>query len=161
MSRPFNPSEERPIPTSVDHLPATKVREYVIGMQAVSGQLRFYFIDHPELPAPSNDGPLDIRIPSDCLIVLRLDSTLAWEFRHDNAVMLGPMNYPEVVRYCNLVPEIVNGRCQKVQFDARYLDVKQSNRDPYAFYVLIDQQLPGQSLLVRIDPDMVNPGDWD
>lgn len=163
MSKPFNPSEERPIPTLPDPPPTKEVREYVIGMQMVSGRIRFYFVNRPKAPDPSADGPLDIRVPSDCLIVLRLDNAFAWEFRHDNAIMFGPMNYPDFVRYCNLVPEIVNGRCQKVQFNARYLDVEEANRDPYAFYVLLDQQLSGaplaEPLLVRIDPDIIDPGD--
>jgi len=144
--------------------PVTEVREYVIGMRTVNGNIQFYFVDRPQSPDPSNDGPLDTRVPSDCLIVLRLDSTWAWEFRHDNAVMLGPMDYPERPRYFNLVPEIVNGKCRKVQFNALYLDIgEQSNHDPYAFYVLLDQGLAeasaAQPLLVRIDPDTVNPGD--
>jgi hypothetical protein len=43
------------------------------------------------------------------------------------------------------------------------LDVEEANRDPYAFYVLLDQQLSGaplaEPLLVRIDPDIIDPGD--
>lgn len=160
----FNPADEQPIPNSQKSLPSKEERVYVLGMRSTNGFIQYYFVSRPELPDPSKDGPLEIRVPTDCTIILKLDSAWNWEFRHENAVMLGPTNYPEFARYFNLVPEIVNNRCQKVQFSALYLNLgEKTNVDPYAFYVNLDQVMPDGSpapqLVIRIDPDIQNPGD--
>jgi hypothetical protein len=96
------------------------------------------------------------------VIVLRLDPSWQWGFRTKNAVMFGPMDYPETPRYFNLQNIVENGRCQEVRFNARYLNIKDNNRDVYAFYLEIDQKAGDGTimpLLVRIDPDVSNPGD--
>lgn len=162
----FSPADEQPIPPwSGPQTPSSKEeRVYVLGMQPVNGHMQFYFKERPQNPDPSKDGPLEIRVPTDCVIILELDSAWNWEFRHENAVMLGPMNYPETPRYFNLVPEILNSRCQKVQFNALYLNGGDyTNRDPYALYINLDQEMadgsPAQQLMLRIDPGIDNPGD--
>jgi len=162
----FNPYDEQPIPPwpKSGQPPSKEERIYVIGMQPINGIMQYYFKERPLYPDPSKDGPLEIRVPNDCVIVLMLDSAWKWEFRHDNAIMLGPMNYSDFPRYFNLVPNITDGKCQSVQFNALYLpNGDYANRDPYAFYVNLDQQMPDGSpapqLLVRIDPDIDNPGE--
>jgi hypothetical protein len=164
----FNPADEQPIPPwpSPQRPPSKEERLYVLGMQSTSGNIQFYFMERPKDPDSSKDGPLEIRVPTDCVIILKLDSAWNWEFRHENAVMLGPMNYPETPRYFNLVAEIINNRCQKVQFNALYLKGGDySNRDPYALYINLDQEMPNGSpapqLVIRIDPMIDNPGDHD
>lgn len=158
--RAFDPTEERTIPPwpFPGPPPSTEVRVYVLGVQIVNGSFQFHFIERPQTPDPEADGPLDIRVPKDCTIVLRLDDALDWEYRHDNAVVLGPMNYPDNGRYFNLAPVIVNGRCREVQFNALFLKLDDyTNRDPYALYVNLIQQ--GVPQMIRIDPDIINPGD--
>ena len=162
----FSPGVEQPIPpwSSPQPPPSKEDRVYVLGMQPANGNIQYYFKERPPYPAPSKDGPLEIRVPTDCVIILKLDSVWNWEFRHENAVMLGPMNYPESVRYFNLVPEILNDRCQKVQFSALYLNGGDyTNRDPYCLYINLDQKVadgsPAQRLVIRIDPGIDNPGD--
>jgi len=162
----FYPADEKPIPAwpVPAPLPSRETRVYVLGMKPVNGKIQIYFVERPQLPDPSKDGPLEIRVPSDCVIVLKLDQAWAWEFRHDNAVMLGPSKYPEPQRYFNLVPEILDGKCQKVQFNALYFNGNdKTNSDPYALYVNLDQEMPdgspAQQLMIRIDPDIMNPGD--
>ena len=164
-AREFNPSDEQPIPPwpSPQPPPSKGDRVYVLGMKPVDGIMQFYFVDRPQDPDPSKDGPLEIRVPKDCTIVLRLDGAWHWEFRHENAVMLGPMNYPEFARYFNLVPKVINDRCQEVRFNALYLTAgDNTNRDPYALYINLDQNMPDGStapqLVIRIDPDILNPG---
>ena len=161
----FSPADEQPIPPwpSPQPPPSKEDRVYVVGMRPANGDIQYYFVERPELPDRSKDGPLEIRVPTDCKIILQLDSAWNWEFRHENAVMLGPMKYPEFPRYFNLVPEIVNNRCQKVQFNALYLNVDGVvNRDPYCLYINLDQRMadgtPAQQLVIRIDPDIDNPG---
>ena len=162
----FDPIDEQPIPPwpSPQPPPSKEDRVYVLGMRPANGYMQYYFVERPQDPDPSKDGPLEIRIPTDCIIILKLDSTWNWEFRHENAVMLGAMKYPEPPRYFNLVPTIVNNKCQQVQFNALYLNGGDyTNRDPYAFYINLDQLMPDGSpapqLVIRIDPDIQNPGD--
>jgi hypothetical protein len=132
-------------------------------MRTVEGRIEFYFVDRPPLPDPSDDGPLEIRIPEDCVIVLRLDPAWQWGFRNKNAVMFGPMDYPEVPRYFNLQNSSEGGRCQEVRFNAHRLDVTEANWDVYSLYIEIDQKTRNDAaivpLLIRIDPDVKNPGD--
>jgi hypothetical protein len=163
----FDPKEELPIPVwpLPSPPPSQEERLYIIGMQAENGRLRFVFVERPAHPDPSVDGPLEIRVPQDCTIILRLDDSWNWQFRHANAVMLGPMNYADRPRYFNLTPTIVNGRCMEIRFSALRLSGigDLPNQDRYALYLNIDQDMPANAvplpLLVRIDPDIDNPGD--
>ena len=161
----FEVQSEQPIPPWPGPGPAPTLPErvYVIGMQTVEGRIEFYFVERPALPDPSGDGPLEIRVPEDCVIVLRLDPAWQWGFRTTNAVMFGPMDYQDVPRYFNLQPVVEDGRCQEVRFNARYLDIKEDNWDPYALYLEVDQKTSEDAavvtLLIRIDPDVDNPGD--
>jgi hypothetical protein len=161
----FNPKDERDIPPwpSSEPVPATEERVYVLGMRTVAGRIEFYFVERPKSPDPSNDGPLQIRVPTDCVIVLRLDSSWKWEFRHQNAVTLGPMGYPDNPRYFNLESKIADGLCKEVRFNAIYLPISEANTDPYALYVQLEQEnakgVVEVPLLLRIDPDITNPGD--
>lgn len=163
----FSPKEEQPIPfwPLPSPPPSQEDRLYVIDMEASNGKFRYFFSEHPANPDPTGDGPLQLRIPKDCTIILRLSANWNWEFRHDNAIVLGPMGYAEKPRYFNLQPTIVEDRCLEVRFNALYLTDGGDNLDPYAIYVNIyhdSGSTDGQvALLVRIDPDMDNPGDWD
>lgn len=163
--RHFDPQAEHPIPPwpGPGPAPVGPERVYVIGVRTIEGRIEFYFVERPDVPDPSRDGPLQIRVPEDCVIVLKLDAGLQWGFRSKNAVMLGPMSYPSVPRYFNLVHSSVDGHCREVRFNARYLDIKQSNADFYALYIVIDQKTGdgavASPLLLRIDPDISNPGD--
>lgn len=160
----FSPKDEQPIPfwPLPSPPPSYEDRVYVIDMEASHGRLRYFFSEQPAVPDPTGDGPLQIRIPQDCTVILRLSSNWNWEFRHDNAIVLGPMDYTEKPRYFNLQPTIVDGRCLEVRFNALHLADADGNNDPYAIYVNIyhDDGLASGSaaLLVRIDPDMTNPG---
>jgi hypothetical protein len=160
----FSPKDEQPIPfwPLSSPPPSQEDRLYVIDMEASNGRLRYFFSEQPAQPDPTGDGPLQIRILQDCTVILRLSANWNWEFRHDNAVVLGPMDYTEKPRYFNLQPTIVNGQCLEVRFNALYLTDTDSNHDPYAIYVNIynDEGLADGpvALLVRIDPDMTNPG---
>lgn len=158
-------SEERPIMPwpSTDPLPSYETRVYVLSMKTENGYMQYYFKDRPASPDPTGDGPLTIRVPQDCTIIIKLDDAWKWEFRHENAIMIGTVNYPDPARYFNLVQDIVDGRCMQVQFSAQYLDKDVVNDDPYLFYVNLDQIMPdgtpASTLAVRIDPDIMNPGD--
>jgi hypothetical protein len=160
----FKPKDEHDIPPwpYPDPPPSHEERVYVLGLKVSGGQLAFYFVERPPLPDPTNDGPLQIRVPTDCVIVLRLDSAWNWQFVRENAVTLGSVDYPEKPRYFNLEPKIENGRCQEVRFNALFLDIgDDTNSDPYALYIQLEQ-LPQSAeappLIVRIDPDIENPG---
>jgi hypothetical protein len=76
--------------------------------------------------------------------------------------MLGPTKIPERPRYFNLTPTIVDGRCMEVKFNALCLnECDKGNRDPYALYINVDHDASDSltvPLLVRIDPDIDNPG---
>lgn len=158
-------SEERPIQpwTSTDPLPSYETRVYVMSIKAENGYMQYYFKDRPDSPDPTGDGPLTIRVPQDCTIVIKLDDAWKWEFRHENAIIIGTSEYPDPARYFNLVQDIVDGRCMQVQFNAQYLDQDVVNDDPYLFYINLDQIMPdgtaAPTLAVRIDPDIRNPGD--
>lgn len=162
----FSPKNEQPIPywPLPSPPPSQEDRVYVIDMEAANGRLRYYFSERPPVPDPSEDAPLLIRVPRDCTIILRLSPDWNWEFRHDNAIMLGPMSYLEKPRYFNLTPKIVNDRCMEVTFNALLLaDAGDTtNHDPYAIYVNVDHEVSGSTdvvpLLLRIDPDIDNPG---
>lgn len=157
-------SEERPIPQwpSPEPPPSYETRVYVMSMKSENGYMQYYFKDRPETPDPTGDGPLTIRVPQDCTIVIKLDDAWKWEFRHENAIMIGTFDYPDPARYFNLSEKIVDGRCMQVQFNAQYLDKDVVNDDPYLFYINLDQVMPdgtpAQALAVRIDPDIRNPG---
>lgn len=172
MSAPFDPKDEQPIPHRLTAAAAAKaapalpkeVRRYVIGMHAEHGKISFFFTERPHQPDPTGDGPLELRVPANCTLEICLDHRWNWEFRQDNAVMLGPMNYPEDPRYFNLEHVVENGHCRKVRFDAQLLGTKDpKNRDPYAFYVnLLKQASNGQfetEMMLRIDPDIINTGE--
>jgi hypothetical protein len=161
----FDPAEEKPIPPwpLSDPLSSKEERVYVLGMNPENGDIEFRYVKRPPIPDPTKDCPLDVRVPTDCVITIELDDSWNWEFRHQNAVMLGPMRYQDFPRYFNLVSEIKNNRCKKVRFNALYLAEGADNRDPYALYILLDQKMadgsPTQPLLTRIDPDILNRGD--
>jgi hypothetical protein len=164
LIRPFAPKDEAPIPHWPLPVPppSKEDRVYVIGMEATNRRLQYYFVERPPVPDPAGDGPLLIRVPNDCTIVLRLSPDWNWEFRHTDAVMLGPIKIPEKPRYFNLTPTIVDGRCMEVKFNALCLNEgDKGNRDPYALYINVDHDAPDSltvPLLVRIDPDIDNPG---
>ncbi len=163
--RSFRPKDEQPIPfwPLPDPPPSQEERVYVIDMEAVNGRLRYYFVERPPVPDPTGDAPLQIRVPQDCTIVFRLSQDWNWEFRHDDAVVLGPISYPEKPRYFNLTPTIVDGRCMEVRFNALYLGDTDTNSDLYALYINVDHDsndgTDAVPLLVRIDPDILNPGE--
>lgn len=162
----FSPREEQSVPfwPTPSPPPSKEVRVYVVGMNVSKGRLSYCFVERPPFPDPSGDGPLEIQIPEDCTIVLRLSPDWNWEFRHFDAVMLGPMNYPEKPRYFNLVQKISNDRCMEVQFNALLLSGTEDpeNCDPYALYINMDHEVAGivnaVPLLLRIDPIMTNTG---
>lgn len=163
--RAFNPKDEQVVPFWPLPVPppSKEDRVYVIDMTAADRRLQYYFSERPALPDPTGDGPLQIRVPQDCTITLRLSANWNWEFRHENAVMLAPMDFPEQPRYFNLTPTIVDGRCLEVRFSALLLASVDQNVDGYAIYVNVDHDGPQSDtpvqLLVRIDPDMSNPGE--
>lgn len=158
-------SEERPIQPwpSPEPPPSYETRVYVMSMKPENGYMQYYFKERPATPDTTGDGPLTIRVPQDCTIIIKLDDAWNWEFRHENAIMIGTFDYPDPERYFNLVQNIVGGRCMQVQFNAQLLDRDVVNDDPYLFYVNLDQIMPdgtaAQQLAVRIDPDIRNPGD--
>jgi hypothetical protein len=162
--------EEQFIPTldSTIVLKSNEIRNYVLSVDidATNGYLRFYYSQRPLKPDPSSDGPLSMRVWTDCTIVIELDTSSIknWEFRHVNAVTMGPSNYATPARYFNLVPAIVNNRCQSVQFNAQYLNMNdRNNHDPFNLYLYFDQEVPPgnppSQLLIILDPDIQNPGD--
>lgn len=172
MSAPFDPKDEQPIPHRLTAAAAAKaaqptpkdVRKYVIGMHAEHGKISFFFTEHPHDAPPPTDDPLALQVPADCTLEICLDDRWNWEFRHDNAVMLGPMSYPDDKRYFNLEHVVENGRCRKVRFDAQLLATKdEKNRDPYAFYVNLLRPAPDgkftTEMMLRIDPDIINTGE--
>lgn len=165
--RSFNPREEHDIPAwpFPEPPPSGPERVYVLSMRTVDNRLEYYFSQRPDSPDPSADLPLTIRVPSDCVIVLRLNEAWDWQFREDAAVVLGPQQYSDRERYFNLQPTIIDGICKEVSFVAKYLPIQGVNNDPYAVYLNVGQRSGSNNtvsqLLVRIDPDVRNPGDHD
>jgi len=135
--------------------PAQETRTYVISATVQGGILQFYFSSKPPAPIYPDDGPLLIRVPDNCRIALVLDSALQWQFpSNSDAVTLGSTARPF---YFNLTLETP----QRVSFYALFNNNGDyvNNLDPYNIYINLTQTGTTQSLAVRIDPDIENPGD--
>jgi hypothetical protein len=135
--------------------PCTETRKYVLSSRVQGSFLQFFFSSTPPAPDPSEDPPLQIRVPDNCQIEVELDSSLQWQFRTDgDAITLGSSAR---AFYFNLT--VVNPQC--VSFYALYNTSGDytNNLDPYNIYVDISQGGATQPLEIRIDPDIENPGD--
>ena len=158
----FRPRDENPISPWPDSSPPSYPEAvYVIGMRAVENRIEYYFVEQPDGTKKDGDAPLTIRVLKHTTIVLKLDPKWDWSFAADTAVVIGPVDHPEKGRYFNLK---ANSKGE-VRFLAQYLDIGTGNADPYAIYLSVGQGVNkdgvDRRLLVRIDPDMLNPGDHD
>ena len=120
--------------------------------------VELYYSGDPQVMPEATDGLLDMRIPpGGCRIVLTLDPDIQWKFAQANEVMtLGqgmPMaNYPRLGYESN----------RKIWFDAIYLDKPVGTPpDPHHYSLFIDilQQNGTNPIKIKIDPDILNPGD--
>ena len=152
-------------PTNYTVPPNYSERIYIISVKVTDGYLQFYFKERPKLPDSYNDGPLQARVPADCLITLKLDPNWNWEFRYGepDAIENDAITVQDNVspgRYDNLDHFVENGRCRQVSFTAKHATDPYGHCDNFNIYVNLDQVLgaPPKQLAIRIDPDIKNPG---
>jgi hypothetical protein len=129
--------------------------------------LQFYYTG--TYPIQAGDGSLDLRVPPlGCRYHIALDNTIDWEFRHDP-------NLPDPGDYSNdamtlgqgvpsaYYPRLFHIGTQEIWFDALYMPVAQPGdpaaMHPFSLYVSLTLQNGAAPILLKIDPDILNPGD--
>lgn len=107
------------------------------------------------------DGTLDIRVPKGLTrFHMQLDDTINWAFRDDGDAMTLSGDVPEAQRA--YYPRLKNVDATHFWFDALPIDLPAEApafRHGFNLYVDLFQPDGARPIRLKIDPDIINPGD--
>lgn len=161
----FSPGDQ-PIPSVPPGTPATapvynltlSARKVASPDDASKEFVELYYTGDNQVMPEAADGLVDMRIPpGGCRIVLSLDPTIQWTFAQPDQVMTIAPGMP-LANY----PRLGYVSDKQIWFDAVYF-AKPPGTPPeqhhYSLFINIIQRNGSNPIKIKIDPDILNPGD--